>query len=52
MTAGRGITHSERTHPEDRARGMTLEGFQSWVALPKALEECEPDFEHHPTALT
>lgn len=50
MTAGRGITHSERTHPEDRARGMTLEGFQSWVALPKALEECEPDFEHHPNS--
>lgn len=50
MTAGRGITHSERTDPEDRARGMTLEGFQSWVALPKALEECEPDFEHHPNS--
>lgn len=48
MTAGRGITHSERTHPEDRSRGMILEGFQSWVALPKGLEECEPDFEHHP----
>ena len=50
MTAGRGITHSERTHPDDRARGMSLEGFQSWIALPKALEECEPDFENHPNS--
>ena len=48
MTAGRGIVHSERTEPEMRARGFRLHGVQSWVALPKAHEETEPAFRHHP----
>ena len=50
MVAGRGIVHSERTPPELRraAGGARLHGIQSWVALPKAHEECEPSFEHHP----
>ena len=47
MTAGRGIAHSERTGPELRARGSRLAGIQSWVALPKAVEETEPGFAHH-----
>ena len=46
MTAGRGIVHSERTAPEVRARGSTLSGLQSWVALPLADEEAEPSFVH------
>jgi redox-sensitive bicupin YhaK (pirin superfamily) len=47
MTAGRGIVHSERTAPEQRARERTVWGIQSWVALPKASEETAPGFEHY-----
>lgn len=50
MTAGRGITHSERfTHP-DSFEGGGLELMQLWVALPEADEECEPAFTHYPRA--
>jgi len=48
MTAGRGIVHSERTHPDRLARGAPLHGLQLWVALPRAVEETEPSFRHHP----
>ncbi len=48
MTAGRGIVHSERSDPEERARGPRLHGIQSWVALPRDLEEIEPSFDHYP----
>lgn len=47
MTAGRGIVHSERTGPEERARTSRLHGLQVWVGLPKSAEETEPAFEHH-----
>lgn len=47
MTAGRGIVHSERTPPVERADGPRLHGLQLWVALPKSCEECEPSFAHH-----
>lgn len=47
MTAGRGIVHSERTPPVERASGGRIEGLQAWVALPRAMEECEPGFFHH-----
>ena len=50
MTAGRGIVHSERTGPETRVEGPTLHGIQTWIALPKAHEETEPEFHHHPVA--
>ena len=50
MTAGRGIAHSERTGPELRARGTTMAGIQSWIALPRRDEETEPGFVHHPRA--
>jgi redox-sensitive bicupin YhaK (pirin superfamily) len=51
MTAGRGISHSERfSHPESFAGGG-LELMQFWVALPEADEECEPAFTHYPQAL-
>ena len=49
MTAGRGITHSERTGPSERARGAPLHGIQLWVALPKEYEEIAPEFHHHPS---
>jgi hypothetical protein len=46
MTAGRGITHSERFE-RARAEGDHLHGIQAWVALPRELEESEPAFAHH-----
>jgi redox-sensitive bicupin YhaK (pirin superfamily) len=48
MTAGSGIVHSERTDAPLRATGSSLFGIQTWVALPLAHEEAEPDFAHHP----
>ena len=50
MTAGAGVTHTERSHPEDRGVPAVLHGIQLWVALPSADEECTPSFEHHPAA--
>ena len=47
MTAGRGIVHSERTHPLRREMGAPLHGIQAWVALPDESEEIEPAFEHY-----
>ncbi|WP_302174849.1 pirin family protein [uncultured Hydrogenophaga sp.] len=50
MTAGSGISHSERfTHP-DSFEGGGLELMQSWVALPAELEEVAPSFAHTPQA--
>jgi len=46
MNAGRGIVHSERTGDALRKSGSTVHGIQSWVALPKELEESEPSFQH------
>lgn len=46
MTAGKGIVHSERTPPEVRGAESSLFGIQTWVALPMAHEETEPDFVH------
>jgi redox-sensitive bicupin YhaK (pirin superfamily) len=46
MTAGRGVTHSERTPERLRGQGKKLHGLQIWVALPKELEDCEPSFYH------
>ncbi len=46
MTAGRGIAHSERTDPPERAAGGDVHGLQAWVALPAEDEEMDPGFEH------
>ena len=46
MTAGRGIVHSERTAPDQRAKGPRLFGIQAWAALPASHEESAPDFAH------
>ncbi len=46
MTAGRGITHSERFE-RARTQGDQLHGIQAWVALPTELEEIAPSFSHH-----
>jgi redox-sensitive bicupin YhaK (pirin superfamily) len=45
MTAGRGITHSERFE-RARAVGGPMHGIQAWVALPVEDEEIEPSFAH------
>src|SRR5262249_28674331 len=50
MLAGRGIAHSERSSPEERARGVRMHGIQSWVALPTEHEEDAPVFAHHPAS--
>jgi redox-sensitive bicupin YhaK (pirin superfamily) len=46
MTAGRGITHSERFEAL-RAHGGKMHGIQAWVALPNEAEETDPAFHHH-----
>jgi len=46
MTAGSGITHSERLE-HARAYGDRLHGIQAWVALPDGQEEVVPSFSHH-----
>jgi redox-sensitive bicupin YhaK (pirin superfamily) len=46
MTAGRGVTHSERFE-ELRRTGGRLDGVQAWVALPEAFEETDPTFDHY-----
>jgi redox-sensitive bicupin YhaK (pirin superfamily) len=48
MTAGKGITHSERSPAEVRPGGPELSGIQTWIALPSAKEEIDPAFEHVP----
>ncbi|HEX7038321.1 MAG TPA: pirin family protein [Pseudomonadales bacterium] len=46
MTAGRGITHSERFE-RARREGGPMNGIQAWVALPDEDEETDPAFAHH-----
>ena len=46
MIAGRGIAHSERSPPDERAAGPELDGIQTWLALPRSSEEADPAFEH------
>lgn len=44
MVAGKGIVHSERTREELRKSGQRLNGLQLWMALPKSMEEIDPEF--------
>jgi len=46
MTAGSGITHSERFE-RARLQGDHLHGIQAWVALPTEFEEVAPSFSHY-----
>lgn len=46
MTAGKGIVHSERTPEYLRHSDKNMHGLQIWVALPKMLEQKEPEFAH------
>ncbi|WP_269714055.1 pirin family protein [Caulobacter sp. NIBR2454] len=46
MTAGSGITHSERFETLRRDGGK-MDGIQTWLALPTDKEEVDPAFSHH-----
>lgn len=50
MTAGSGISHSERTGIDERGHLHAVHGLQSWVALPREIEEQKPEFFHHSAA--
>jgi len=47
MTAGSGISHSERFEEPDTLAGTSLEMLQTWVALPEKDEEAAPSFHHY-----
>lgn len=49
MVAGKGVSHTERT-PDNLRNGtvFTAQGYQIWVALPKELEDINPEFHHIP----
>ncbi len=47
MTAGRGISHSERFEDPAVLAGGTLEMIQTWVALPEKDEEAAPSFNNY-----
>lgn len=47
MTAGKGISHSERTPGADRDGKHQMYGLQSWIALPAGKEEIAPSFQHY-----
>ncbi len=52
MTAGKGISHSERFEDPAALAGGQLEMIQTWVALPEKDEESDPTFENYkPDAL-
>lgn len=46
MSAGHGITHSERTDGAVRQSGQTLAGIQTWVVLPDGAEDSAAGFAH------
>lgn len=48
MTAGVGITHSERSDGEMRQAPHSLFGLQTWLALPKDREDSPPAFHNEP----
>lgn len=47
MTAGSGISHSERFEDPNAMAGGILEMIQTWVALPEQAEESRPHFENY-----
>ena len=48
MTAGRAVSHSERSPDDTRAEASSIAGLQTWVALPEEAEQVEPSFTHLP----
>lgn len=50
MTAGKGISHSERFEDPEMLAGGKLELMQTWVALPEKDEEVDPSFVNYKEA--
>ncbi len=50
MTAGAGVTHTERPHPDDVGRLTASFGVQLWVALPDDTQDGPAFFEHSPAS--
>lgn len=50
MTAGIGITHSERTDGAARAAPLSMFGLQTWLALPRSREDDPAAFHNTPAA--
>lgn len=48
MTAGNGVTHSERVDEDALERPYEMFGIQTWIALPKDREDGPADFVHAP----
>ena len=48
MTAGQGITHSERTDGTARQAPLSMFGLQTWLALPKSAEDNPATFHNAP----
>jgi redox-sensitive bicupin YhaK (pirin superfamily) len=48
MTAGKAVTHTERTPDHMRETSFEMHGYQIWVALPEQLEEMDPQFNFYP----
>lgn len=44
MTAGHGVVHTE----DSLVDGSRLHAAQLWIALPPEVQDCPPDFAHHP----
>ena len=50
MTAGNGVTHTERTPKSKRSPDeFIMHGYQIWVALSKDMEETHPRFNFYPS---
>lgn len=47
MTAGKGISHSERFEDPEALAKEQLEMIQTWVALPEKTEDADPTFENY-----
>lgn len=47
MTAGSGISHSERFEDPEVLAKSALEMLQTWVALPTEYEEMDPEFDNY-----
>ena len=48
MTAGSGVTHTERSPVDERDTARSIAGLQMWVALPSDAEDTAPFFDHRP----
>lgn len=46
MTAGAGVCHTERSHPDDLDAPHDHHGLQLWVALPDDAQDGPPSFQH------